>query len=95
MTDWKVGDEAVCVDARPRRWSYSNPLRENAVYTVIRVTHDRCPHYGQAVGLVLAELSTEAPGGFFAERFRKVVKDKHEKCEDEFITLLKRSKVTA
>lgn len=101
MTDWCVGDLAVCVDAKPQAgdWLSTCPLIEGRIYTVTgiyalsRPTNDRC-----RLGFTLAEVSpSHGRLGFCADRFRRIVKDAHEaseKCE-QLLTLLKRRKVSA
>jgi hypothetical protein len=90
MSDWQVGDLAVCVEAR------RSPLTEGSVYTVAAVFFD--PAYN-TLGeftehtLLLREI-TPWPGknGFCPTRFRKIRPDERQACEPEFVTLLKRSK---
>jgi hypothetical protein len=94
MTDWAVGDLAVCVDtlrpeeAKPGR-SGGDTCRKGAVFTVIGIARDA---WGN-VGLILDDIRSDHPtGGYLASAFRKIRPDKHEECEPEFVTLLKRSK---
>lgn len=90
--DWKPGDLAVCVD----NTEYEGPLlREGATYEVLAVV----PAFYWADGYYGAGLIIDGPhnpgsddGDWGACRFRKVVSDKPEACEEEFLTLLKRSK---
>jgi hypothetical protein len=88
---WQVGDKAVCVDA-----SASSLLLKGEIYTVAGIF----PHAGLdlrgvrgAFGLLFLEI-TPTPGcaAFSESRFRKIVSDKHEPCEAEFVTLLNRAK---
>jgi hypothetical protein len=101
MSDWQVGDLAVCVDATSRIARTGTSLAEGQVY---RVSGLHMPgklvrsDFGSPadLGLFLVGLrSVSTSGAFDARRFRKVTPDKHEACEDEFVTLLKRGKVSA
>lgn len=91
MTVWKVGMLAVCVDAS--FWGrYQHNLVEGHVYRVLRVYGLQAhPLHGQTRGLDLGGAQTTSPMGFCAQRFRPAVQD-DQACEEEFITLLKRSK---
>lgn len=93
MSDWQVGDLAVCVDGGPgrdSRWRVcgqlfregDGPLEAGQIYTVRAIRAD-VDHL--AFGLV------EIPGPWRADRFRKLRPDAHEACEEEFATLLKRA----
>jgi hypothetical protein len=96
MSDWQVGDLAVCVDAKPhpdndaaRNVSLSQ-LSEGKTYRVTGLA--------KVDGIFLAGVTAayEREGyGWRSSRFRKIAPDKHEACEDEFVTLLKREKVNA
>ena len=89
MSDWQVGDLAVCVDARPNEeFGDQSDLVLGGTYTVTRIVLS-------GLGLWLREADHGNFLAFRAERFRKVTPDKHEACEDEFVTLLKRGKVSA
>jgi hypothetical protein len=91
VTDWQVGDLAVCVDAAPPRNNPRVPpaikLERGKVYTVtgIRIckngpgllVDDEPPHFGATIEV-----------GWGVDRFRKIRPDEHEKCEPEFVTLL-------
>jgi hypothetical protein len=86
---WEVGDLALCVDGGPCR-SHPYPgapllAQAGAVYTV----YDAWVDDDGDLLLALAELPE---WGFGAERFRKILPDAHEACEEEFVTLLKRTK---
>jgi hypothetical protein len=99
MSDWQVGDLAVCVDASSRHPGNmsSSVLREGAVYTVIGIAPPERWITGEyGIGLVFAEVRqpVNSDGSFIATRFRKIRPDKHESCEPEFVTLLKRSRQT-
>jgi hypothetical protein len=86
--DWKVGDLAVCVDVSPfrcQRTLHIGPkLAEGATVQVLGVGVRPCGCR------VLLWPGTELGG--VAHRFRKIHPDEHEACEDEFVTLLNRSK---
>ena len=91
MTDWAVGDLAVCVDDRPcncgcRDWA----IAKGAAYRVTRVWPA-----GRG-GLSLDGIDPMPPHiAFGAIRFRKIRPDEHEPCEAEFATFIKRKKVAA
>lgn len=87
--DWQVGDLAVCVDASKHANSDLGkpPLEEGCVYTVVEV------HNGMR-GLEVAEAPCAPAIAFKSSRFRKITPDSHEACEEEFVTLLKRTKRT-
>jgi hypothetical protein len=101
MSDWNVGDLAVCVDNSPKRASGPVNRRNLALltvgasYVVSWVGID--PDAGGS--LLLVGVPHDNKGGIIAgfrgDRFRRVVQDKHEACEAEFVTLLKRSRVRA
>ena len=85
---WEVGDKAVCVDHSVI--GCGGGLIHNAkicpqrgvVRTVGRVSICCC-------GCVSLMFDDEAG---LASRFRKIVSDRHEPCEAEFVTLLNRIK---
>jgi hypothetical protein len=85
--DWQIGDLAVCVDASKHNGSPypAPPLVEGRSYTVSFVA------YGLK-GIGVVEASCEPAPAFKIERFRKIRPDAQERCEEEFETLLKRSK---
>lgn len=94
MTDWKVGDEAVCVKSAERTF-------EGRVYTIKAICppgrrdEDGFLNDTNDLHLRFEELPKRVSYWSSSMRFRKVVRDKQEKCEPEFVTLLKRSKVSA
>lgn len=93
MSDWQVGDRAVCVDASGSRCA----LTVGRVYSVSGLdwTEGFAELDGSLIpcGLLLAEIAPPFPyDGFDPRRFRKILPDQHEACETEFVTLLKRSK---
>jgi hypothetical protein len=91
VSDWQVGDLAVCVNADIDPFAgHNGGLTLNAAYTVREVVRAE----GE-VGLRLRDLPN--PTGckyraFSTVRFRKIRPDEQQACEPEFITLLKRSK---
>lgn len=89
---WEVGDLALCVLPS---MTTPNALEVGRVYTVIDINLEWLDH--DLVGLNLAEVVSygEDWDGWMSDRFRKIKPDAHESCEDEFVTLLKRSKVSA
>jgi hypothetical protein len=99
VSDWQVGDKALCVDARRSPGVRTHvPLVEGRIYTVVGVAARRAVHalYGlDTGGLFLAGLvSGGTSGAYAADRFRKIRPDEHSACEEEFVTLLKRTKRT-
>jgi hypothetical protein len=89
--DWQVGDLAVCVDA-------SNPdcpaygVVEGRIYVVSGL------YVGNSgrLGLNLAGVNLgRTYRAVLACRFRKIRPDEQEPCEAEFVTLLKRNRVSA
>jgi hypothetical protein len=92
MSDWQVGDLAVCVDDQPRHGDtqdleFAN-LKAGRVYRVVKVT------WG-GHGLHVDGAPVKRESGWWSDRFRKVTPDKREACEDEFVTLLKRIRENA
>src|SRR5690349_7029545 len=92
---WEIGDVAVCVDAKPEASRKHTLLTEGAVYTVSGFITSPSGE----LGLTLAGVVGTRPGPHFGKegpyrssRFRKIRPDTHERCEDDFITLLKRSR---
>jgi len=94
MSDWQVGDLAVCVSvSHPMFSDISRRLTVGTVYTVAMVGRPLLVLNGER-GLGFAEVSpTRRNRGYPETMFRKIRPDEHESCEPEFITLLKRSKV--
>jgi hypothetical protein len=92
MTDWQVGDLAVCVTNKHSALGTTKRLQIGKTYTVRGVY---ISSKGDGVGLILHEAAPRINPGFHAFLFRKVVRDKQEACEAYFVTLLKRSKVSA
>lgn len=94
MSDWQVGDLAACVNSgKCPKCVNTCPLPaldEGRIYTVATITSDE-----QGLLFDLAEFGRDPDWGFCAEHFRKIRPDEHEACEPEFVTLLKRTKVSA
>lgn len=93
MSDWAVGDLAVCVDDGDS-WYGKFPCRKGHIYRVTGI-HIARPGFSDAgrLGLLLEGVHSGSPSGAFdACRFRKVKPDEHTACESEFVDLLKRSK---
>lgn len=96
MSDWQVGDLAVCVDAGPSTFNgrLSNPARygllEGRRYRVTGMII-RADSPWQGVHCLLIDDPTFRLG-LASIRFRKILPDKHEACEEEFVTLLKRTR---
>jgi hypothetical protein len=88
MSDWQVGDLALCVGTTPAgRWmgqatgvTIDGPT-SGQVLRVVKITHG-------GDGLRFAEFDRS----FHRDRFRKILPDAHEACEEEFVTLLRRTK---
>jgi hypothetical protein len=90
MSDWQVGDLAVCVDGGADDPVLSaSTLLQGGTYRVGRSRSIFAGDWRTAarcfVGFADGTLS----------RFRKIRPDEHEACEPEFVTLLKRTKVRA
>jgi hypothetical protein len=92
MSDWAVGDLAVCVDAAPRsyRTDSGGSLAVGNIYTVEAVFFGAFSRH-QMLGIMGFPWEPEWVG-WDADRFRKILPDKHEACESEFVDLLKRIK---
>jgi hypothetical protein len=92
VSDWQVGDKALCVDAGPDRFYGDVGLTLGRIYTVVGLPmgnqYDRWKE-----GLELGEVRPPKPSvGYASYRFRKIRPDEHEDCEPEFVELLNRSK---
>lgn len=95
MSDWQVGDLALCVDAKPCPHFGNTGLVEGVIYTVVKVyvpeIGGASARFGRCTGLELRELESGTAHGFSAPRFRKIKPDA-EPCEEEFTVLIKRMK---
>jgi hypothetical protein len=90
MSDWQVGDLAVCVDDCPCPVT-KRPVRgihAGKSYTVAGFIQFKEKTFLRLAGVEAVSQS----GGFFPHRFRKIRPDEHEACEEEFRILLKLSK---
>jgi hypothetical protein len=98
VSDWQVGDLAVCVVVgdvhcvRCRHRGNGSPQDALArkVVAVRLSIMTRGPNAGTPCGCVTLDLDDGSMG--VVQRFRKVISDKHEPCEAEFVTLLNRTK---
>lgn len=93
---WDVGDLALCVDDSPCRCGTCGgaamTVNAGSVYRVDGVFAFEAKPYLTFEGV---PAGARHKRGTYASRFRKILPDKHEPCEAEFVTLLKRSKVSA
>lgn len=88
MSDWQVGDLALCLEIEMNTGTVPSGLRVGGVYTVAGVVCHR-----DQTGLVLEDYPSWHPSeAWCASSFRKILPDEQEACEPEFVTLLKRSK---
>ena len=95
MSDWQAGDLAVCIycDPGPQVDPWEPVVGQT--YTVVRVGPLDIG-WPDGTGLDFQDDPTCGDVKMWdAGWFRKIRPDKHEACEDEFITLLKRRKVAA
>jgi hypothetical protein len=85
---WEVGDLALCVDDGRCTCCGEQYFRNGGVYTVAGAW----PLDGE-VWLSFEDISPLAHDEWWnAVTFRKIIPDAHEACEEEFVTLLKRTK---
>jgi len=89
--DWKVGDLALCIES-------GKVTREGVVYTVSDVQLPGELRHGFNNGedfplLDFFEIPAPPNEASDGRRFRKIRPDEHEPCEEEFVTLIKRSKL--
>jgi hypothetical protein len=92
VSDWQVGDLALCVNAaKDAIDTRLNPaLEERRTYRV-----ERLGEVSDYFCLGLEGLRDPDDNKHFAyraDRFRKILPDEHEDCEPEFVTLLNRIK---
>jgi hypothetical protein len=92
MSDWAVGDLAVCVNTDDlqtcipgRRGVAGRRFKLGSTYCVVAVS----VHAATQEPVLLLEGQSQTAA---ARRFRKILPDKHEACESEFVTLLNRIK---
>lgn len=89
-TQWQVGDLALCADLSDIHpiWRAHTAYREGNVYRVRSVVLCNGATHLDCLGPdVFAHC-----GHPFASRFRKILPDEHEACEEEFRILLQLSK---
>jgi hypothetical protein len=91
VSDWEVGDKALCVES-------GHSTRQGVIYTVSDVWPSGDEFQG-VVNITQDDLLLFVELGFLGDgsncqRFRKIRPDKHEPCEEEFTTLLKRKPVS-
>lgn len=102
-SDWQIGDLAVCV-MRGRQpcplhagkiihRGVALPAGAAKVVGIRMELLDSGSLAGTQCGCVVLDLDDGSRGATW--RFRKVRTDAHEACEEEFVTLLKRKKVSA
>lgn len=101
MSDWKVGDLAVCVDSG----ALSCPHVPRLTHTGLRTAKDAAPRIvfgiratgpstrGVFCGCTSLTFADGSQG--VSQRFRRVRPDAHEKCEEEFTKLVRRGRVDA
>ncbi|MBH9537493.1 hypothetical protein [Novosphingopyxis sp. YJ-S2-01] len=91
MTDWQVGDLALCVDAGDKFGRHLQQPKQGQVYRVAGLTAPGLWSSGNFLfGLKLEEIRSDNPeGDYCPTRFRKIRPDA-EPCEAEFKTLIKR-----
>lgn len=98
--DWKVGDLALCVSVMPCALCGFAELGTEIgkIYRVEAVQNEELLG-GYWLLLPEAKLVLHEHFNddlwFASEDFRKIRPDEHEPCEDEFVTLLNRTKVPA
>lgn len=93
--DWQVGDLAVFVGSVKKTAENAHRFfgRKSKRGEIKRVIGVVGPIYGE-MGLIFAnhERSRHPTGAWSELQYRKVIPDKHEACESEFVDLLKRAK---
>jgi hypothetical protein len=83
--DWKVGDLALCVDARMAEAA----LVQGCVYRVAATGPSPCScHAGRQQLWLEGVIPSSCGSGRNPNRFRKIRPDEHEACEEEFKILL-------
>lgn len=87
---WQVGDLAVCIATADPLRGKTDRLQVGAIYTVTGVYASK--KEAGCFGLILRETKPRKHPGFHSHLFRRVVRDKHEACESEFVDLLNRIK---
>ena len=99
VSDWQVGDLAVCVHAgrlpHIKGADVTDRIREGGVYRVEGAWVDTYDYVPVLLLEGVRSVDDLARGALAAERFRKIRPDEHKACEPEFVTLLKRNRVSA
>ena len=99
MSDWQIGDLALCVDDGIIQCDGGRHLGGNAPKkgAVLRVDGIVTSYAEDGRLMPCGCVTVLLAGGFKAtpKRLRKILPDKHEACEAEFLTLLKCGKVKA
>jgi hypothetical protein len=97
VVTWEAGDLALCVNVMP--CDCGAPLLGINVGQIYRVESMRRDELGGWLYLpdasVVPHFCVIDEPWFAEEQFRKILPDKHEACEAEFVTLLKRQRVSA
>jgi hypothetical protein len=92
---WEVGDLALCVSRDERH----APVVQVGETYIVECIWDGVPQTDTLEPGICFDLVGVPRWGdeccYAPEHFRKIKPDAHESCEDEFVTLLKRSKVSA
>ncbi len=88
MSDWQVGDLALCISTRHRKFSNAaTRVRRGAIYTVERVGTK--VHFGTDVALQIAGAPTRVSGyGWPSTMFRKIHPHAPDVEDRETISLL-------
>ena len=91
MTDWQIGDRALCIQVEHPTLGKTRRVELGKVYTVRGVYVSRSSGH---VGLILIEAKPRTNPGFHAFMFQRLHPDEHhgERCDWEL--LLKRTKRT-
>jgi hypothetical protein len=93
VSDWQVGDLAVCVDDSPRYVGHRVIVEKGHVYRVTGVAEMPDGEAALFLDGVIGWLPGEkCPVAYRIHRFRKIRPDEREACEPEFVTLLQRIK---
>jgi hypothetical protein len=98
MSDWQVGDLAVCVDdtqqCRVETGELTHAERKAGLRFLVRgrgyIITRIVEHWTGRQGVFIQGQPVARP--YAADRFAKLRPDAHEKREEEFVTLLKRSR---
>jgi hypothetical protein len=85
--DWKIGDLAVCI---ANTWTEYETGEQSSIGPQVGHTY-RVSWVGMKHGYHILCLVGQEPW-FTAHSFRKAIIDKAEACDEEFVTLLNRSK---